>query len=98
MQIKIPHQAGSAAAAKSKVMQALDEARAKIGDQATIDKEEWNDNVLTFGFTAQGQSISGTFEVRDNEFELNAKLPLMLRMFEGRLKKAIEEQAQGMLK
>lgn len=98
MQIKIPHQAGSAQAAKSKVMQALDEARAKIGDQATIDKEEWNDNVLTFGFTAQGQSISGTFEVRDNEFELNAKLPLMLRMFEGRLKKAIEEQARGMLK
>ena len=98
MQIKIPHQAGSASAAKSKVMQALDEARAKIGNQATIDKEEWDGNTLTFGFTAQGQSISGTFEVRESEFELNAKLPLMLKMFEGRLKKAIEEQARGMLK
>lgn len=98
MQIKIPHQAGSAAAAKSKVMQALDEARTKIAGQATIDREEWNDNVLTFGFTAQGQTITGTFEVRDAEFELNAKLPLMLKMFEGRLKKAIEDQARGMLK
>ncbi len=98
MQIIIPHQAGSAAAAKSKVMQALDEARAKIGDQATIDKEEWSENMLTFGFTAQGQTISGTFEVREAEFELNAKLPLMLKMFEGRLKKAIEEQAKAMLK
>lgn len=98
MQITIPHQAGSAEAAKSKVMQALDEARAKIGDQATIDREEWNGNVLTFGFTAQGQTITGTFEVHDAEFELNAKLPLMLKMFEGRLKKAIEEQAKTMLK
>lgn len=81
-----------------RVKAALNEARAKIGDQATIDKEEWQGDTLHFGFTAQGQSISGTFEVRDNNFELNAKLPLMMRMFEGKIKKAIEEQAQAMLK
>lgn len=98
MQITIPHKLGSAAVAKERVMFALNEARAKLGDQATIDKEEWVGDTLNFGFTAQGQTITGTFEVRDNDFELNAKLPLMLRMFEGRIKGAIEEQAKAMLK
>lgn len=97
MQIAIPHKF-SRAEAKERVMLALREAREKLGSQATIDREEWAGDTLHFGFTVQGQSISGTFEVRDSDFELNATLPLMLRMFEGRIKKAIEEQAAGMLK
>lgn len=97
MQIAIPHKF-SKTDAKERVMMALREGREKLGDQATIDKEEWVGDTLNFGFTVQGQSITGSFEVRDNDFNLNAKLPLMLRMFEGRIKKAIEEQAQGLLK
>lgn len=97
MHINIPHRFAKDEA-KERVMVALRDAREKLGDQATIDKEEWQGDTLHFGFTAQGQSISGTFEVRDKSFELDAKLPLMLRMFEGRIKKAIEEQAQAMLK
>ena len=96
MQIKIPHKFTQDEAIK-RVKAALDEGRAKVGDQATIEKEEWVGNVLNFAFTAQGQSISGTFEVREHEFELNAKLPLMLRMFEGKIKSAIEEQTKTML-
>ncbi|MDB5225168.1 MAG: hypothetical protein JWL87_120 [Candidatus Adlerbacteria bacterium] len=97
MQIKIPHKF-SKFDAKQRVIRALHEARPNLGDQATIDKEEWQGDTLHFGFTAQKQTITGTFEVREGEFELNAKLPLMLRMFEGKIKKTIEEQAQGMLK
>jgi putative polyhydroxyalkanoate system protein len=97
MQITIPHKF-TKAEAKERVMLALREARAKIDDQATIDKEEWVGDTLNFAITVQGQSISGTFEVRDHDFNLDAKLPMMLRMFEGRIKSAIEEQAQGMLK
>lgn len=97
MQVKIPHKFTKDEAVR-RVKAALTEARTKIGDQATIDKEEWEGDTLNFGFTAQGQSISGTFEVRDNEFELNAKLPLMLRMFEGKIKSAIEAQAGQLLK
>lgn len=97
MQIAIPHKF-TKAEAKERVVVALREARQKLGDQATIDKEEWQGDTLNFGFTVQGQSIEGTFEVRDNDFDLNARLPLMLRMFEGRIKKAIEEQASAMLK
>jgi len=97
MQISIPHKF-SRAEAKERVMLALREAREKLAGQATIDREEWQGDTLHFGFTVQGQSITGTFEVRDGDFDLNAKLPLMLRMFEGRIKKAIEEQAGAMLK
>ncbi len=97
MHINIPHKF-SKDEAKERVMVALREARAKLGDQATIDKEEWQGDTLHFGFSTQGQSISGTFEVRDKSFDLDAKLPLMLRMFEGRIKAAIEEQAKAMLK
>lgn len=97
MQISIPHKF-TKAEAKERVMIALREAHEKLGNQATIEKEEWAGDTLNFGFTVQGQSITGTFEVRDNDFNLNAALPLMLRMFEGRIKKAIEEQAAAMLK
>lgn len=97
MQITIPHKF-TKEQAKERVVAALREAREKIGNQATIEKEEWTGDTLNFGFTVQGQSITGTFEVRDNDFNLDAKLPLMLRMFEGRIKKAIEEQAAAMLK
>ena len=97
MQITIPHQF-SKAQAKERVVAVLQDARQKIGTQATIEKEEWEGDTLSFGFTAQGQSISGTFEVREHEFYLDAKLPLMLRMFEGRIKAAIEQQATHLLK
>lgn len=97
MEVSIPHKF-TKDQAKERVMVALREARAKLGDQVVIDKEEWAGDTLNFGFTTQGQSIAGTFDVRDNSFDLNAKLPLMLRMFEGRIKGAIEEQAKAMLK
>lgn len=96
MQVTIPHAFGKDEAIR-RVKLALDEARTKIGEQATIDTEEWQDDTLLFGFTAHGQSISGTLEVRDKEFELNARLPVMLRMFESKIQKAIEEQASRML-
>ena len=67
MQITIPHKF-TKAEAKERVMIALREAHQKLGNQATIEKEEWTGDTLNFGFTVQGQSITGTFEVRDNDF------------------------------
>jgi hypothetical protein len=97
MQVTIPHKF-SKEDAKARVVEALSEARGKIGAQATIEKEEWVGDTLHFAFTAQGQAISGLFEVREHEFYLDAQLPLVLRMFEGRIKSAIEEQASALLK
>jgi hypothetical protein len=76
------------------VKRGIDEARPKLDGQAEIEKEEWSDNVLTFGVKVQGQHITGTLTVEDHKFVLDAKLPLLWRMFEGRIQKAIEEQVK----
>lgn len=96
MQVTIPH-TFTKQQALMRVKEALDQARSKIGEQATITEERWEGNTLHFGFTGQGQSISGTFMVRDTEFELYAKLPLMMKLFEKKIEAAIQEQAQKIL-
>lgn len=96
MQVQIPHKFTKAQAA-AQVKAAIEDARPKMGEQATIHEERWDGEVLYFDVTAQGQRISGTLTVGDNNFDIYAKLPLMLRMFEGRIEKAIKEQTQQML-
>lgn len=81
-----------------RVKHVMSEARTKLGDKGTIDEERWEGDTLHFAFTGQGQSISGTLVVLDHEFDIDVKLPLMMRLFEGRIKKMIEEQASQMLK
>ena len=95
MQLKIPHQFTKEAAV-ARVKQALDEARHKLGEQATIDEERWEGDTLHFAFTAQKQHISGTLAVGDTHFDVYVKLPLMLRMFEGKIQKVVEAQVAGM--
>ena len=81
-----------------RVKHMLTEAKQKLDDKATIDEERWEGDTLHFAFTAQGQHITGVLEVNENEFDINAKLPLMLRLFEGRIESMIQEQAAQMLK
>ena len=96
MNIKFAHMS-SRQEAVARVKNALNEARPKLGDKATINEERWDGDMLHFAFTAQGQHISGQLEVRDHEFDINITLPLMLQLFEGQIKKMIEEQAKQML-
>ena len=97
MHLNIPHKL-SKADAVAQVKKMLTEAKPQLGDKATIEKEEWQGDTLHFSFTANHQTISGQLEVQDNAFVLDAKLPLMLRMFEGRIEKMIAEQSAQMLK
>ena len=98
MQVKIPHSFKRKEDAIARVKAALDEARPQLGDKATIEEERWDGDTLHFAFTAQGQSISGQLAVEDTQFDLYAKLPLMLKLFEGKIEKAIAEQAKQMLR
>lgn len=75
----------------------LVEAKPRLAGNADIEEERWEGDTLHFAFTTQGQRIEGQLEVTDKEFVLNAKLPLMLRMFEGRIEKMIQEQGKQML-
>ena len=81
-----------------RVKQGLVEARPQMKDQVVIEKEEWVDNTLNFAFLAQKQRITGTLVVEDNKFIIDAKLPLMWRLFEGRIEKAVSEQLKLMQK
>jgi len=93
MQIKFPHKTTKDAAI-ARIKQMLDENRSKIAENATDVKEEWNDNVLSYAFRAQGQRIEGTLTVTDTDFEIYAKLPLALRLFEGTIQRMIESEVQ----
>ncbi|MDB5224580.1 MAG: hypothetical protein JWO43_202 [Candidatus Adlerbacteria bacterium] len=91
MQIQIPHKRTKQQAI-DQIKKALEEARPKLAGQATIEKEEWVGDTLEFAVTVQGQHISGSVATNETEYDLVLKLPLMLRMFEGKIKRTIEEQ------
>jgi hypothetical protein len=91
MQFKIPFQ-GSRADGVTRIKQMLAEHAIQIKEHAQDVKTEWHDNVLSFEFTAQGKHIVGTVTVNDNEFDIYAKLPLTLRLFEGTIERMVEAE------
>lgn len=93
MKLNIPHQ-GTQAEGIAHIKRLLEENRQKIAENAAELKESWNENVLSYAFRAQGQHIEGTLTVRDKEFELYAKLPLALRLFEGTIERMIESEVK----
>lgn len=97
MQLKLQHNE-SKAAAMVRVKKALIEHRAAILQNATDVEQRWEGDTLHFSATVQGTKLSGSLTVLEGVFDIELKLPLMYRMFEGRIKKAIEEQAKGLLK
>ncbi|HEY4487551.1 MAG TPA: polyhydroxyalkanoic acid system family protein [Candidatus Paceibacterota bacterium] len=96
MHLQIPH-TFSQQEATERIKLAISEAKTKMGDKGSIDEERWEGSTLHFAVSGQGQHISGTLEVKDKEFILDAKLPFMMRLFEGKIEKAILEQAKQLL-
>lgn len=86
----------SQAAAVARVTRALNENRAQIAQHATITKEEWEGNTLSFVVSIQGKEISGTLDVTEADYVLDAKLPLLWRMFEGRIESQIAAEIKKM--
>jgi len=97
MHIKLPHKY-SKDDAITRIKRMLVDAKPQLADKAEIEEERWEGDTLHFAFTAQGQHITGQLEVKDGEFILDAKLPLMLKLFESKIEKMIAEQGEQMLK
>ena len=95
MHIQIPHKFTQPQAV-DRVKKGLMQAKPQLQGQVKIDKEEWQDNMLTFAFTTQGKQVTGTLKILKDEFIIDAKLPLLWRMFEGKIQKAIEEQIKAL--
>ena len=98
MKIQLPHQLKTEGAAILRAKQALNQMRSQLPPNASIGKEEWQGNTLTFAATADKITVTGTLVVTATEYIVDAKLPFMLRMFEGRIEKAIKEQTAQLLK
>ena len=96
MKLSIPHKY-SQIEAMTRVQKILNESRSRLAEHLSDVEERWEGAVLHFAFTAQKQHISGTLDVKDKSFDLYAKLPLTLRLFEGRIEKMIAEQAKSVL-
>jgi hypothetical protein len=96
MHIELPHHTNKQAAV-DRVKRGLIEARPHMAGQVKIEKEEWNNSMLTFAFLTQGKQVTGTLRVTDEQYVVDAKLPLMWRLFEGKIEKMVKEQAAGML-
>ncbi len=95
MHVEIPHQF-SKQEAINRVKKALNESRGQILAQAPDFKDAWQGDSLAFEATVQGKHITGTLGIEDKQFVLDAKLPLLWRMFEGRIESAIKEQVSKM--
>lgn len=95
MHVDIPHQF-SHKEAKNRVSMALNQSRGQMLQHAPDLKTEWENDVLKFSATVQGKHIEGTLEVQEKQFVLDAKLPLLWRIFEGKIEKAIKEQVAQM--
>ena len=91
MHFEIPH-TFSKQEAVGRVTEALAKSHAQLLEHVPDLTTDWQGERLNFAGTLQGAHIIGTVDVEDNQFVVDAKLPLMWRMFEGRIEKAIQEQ------
>lgn len=97
MKTSFKHTLGKAGAIE-RVTQALAGAQGQLAEQGASITQEWQGDTLAFTLDAKGQKLSGTLVVNDDSFDLEVKLPLALRLFEGKISKMIQDAAQQALK
>jgi putative polyhydroxyalkanoate system protein len=97
MRIAVPHHT-SKDVARGKVDQRLGQLLSQFSGHAEEIEHEWLGDTMRFKGRARGVSVEGTVEVNDASVILEAKLPLMARMFEGRIRQAVEREADAMFR
>ncbi|MBI5470523.1 polyhydroxyalkanoic acid system family protein [Candidatus Kaiserbacteria bacterium] len=96
MHFKVPHKSTKFRAGQ-KLRDAITHARPMAKENnVTIDEEKWEGNTLHFAITLQGKQITGTLVIDDKDFIIDAKLPFLWRLFEGKIERTIAEQVKTM--
>jgi hypothetical protein len=95
MHFQIPHNM-SASKAKGRVNMMLNQHRGQIMQQAKIIKEEWQGDTLVFEVEIQGKKVTGSLDITDTDYVFDATLPLMWRLFEGKIEKEIAKQVAAL--
>ena len=97
MRIAVPHNT-SREIARSKVEQRLDQLLSQFGGHAEDLQHEWFGDTLRFKGRARGLKVEGTVEVTDAAVIIDGKLPLIAMPFEGRIREAVQREADSMFR
>ena len=97
MRIAVPHNT-TKETARRKVEERLGQLLSQFGGHAEDVSHEWTGDTLQFRGKARGLALSGTAEVTDAAVVIEAKLPLMAKMFEGRIREAVQREADSMFR
>lgn len=95
MRIEVPHHT-SKVMARQKIEARLGQLLAQFGGQAEEMDHSWSGDTLRFNGKAKGMQVEGEVEVTDDSIRINGKLPFLAKMFEGRIRQAVEKEAESM--
>jgi hypothetical protein len=97
MRIAVPHNT-SKDIARNKVEQRLASLLGQFGGQADDFSHEWAGDMMRFRGKAKGLKVEGSVEVTDAAVIFDAKLPLMALPFEGKIREALQREADSMFR
>jgi predicted metal-dependent hydrolase len=97
MRIAVPHNT-TREKARRIVDQKLSTLLGQFGHHAKESEHEWTGDTLRFKGKAQGLTIEGTVEITDQMMIVDAKLPLLAKPFEGRIRQTVEHEAEVMFR
>jgi hypothetical protein len=95
MRIAVPHHT-TKTAARQKVEQRLGQLLGQFGGHADELQHDWAGDTLKFKGKARGLSVEGTLDVTDTDVVISSKLPLIAIPFEGKIRHAVEKEAESM--
>jgi putative polyhydroxyalkanoate system protein len=97
MRIAVPHNL-SREQARRKIDQRLTSLLGQFAHHAEDLHHEWNGDTLSFRGKAKGLKVQGTVEITDAAMIVDAKLPLIAMAFEGRIREAVQKEADAMFR
>ena len=97
MRIAVPHNM-TREQARKRVEQRLQNLLGQFGHHAEEMKHDWKGDTLHFKGKAKGMKVEGTVEITDAAMIVDAKLPLIAMAFEGRIKEAVQKEADQMFR
>lgn len=97
MRIAVEHNT-SKEMARAKVEQRLGSLLGQFGHQAEEMEHEWLGDTMRFKGKARGLKVEGTVEITDAAIVIDAKLPLIAMAFEGRIRDAVQREADQMFR
>lgn len=79
------------ARSKRAMDKAMDDYKARFAEYTP--RYDWvSEDGGEFSFDAKGIKLGGTIKVRDNHVDVEMKVPLLFKIFQGRAMKVIEDQ------